>query len=568
MQTRCDFARLLGLGGDAARRFRAQRSASAAIRSAIRRRDPLRVYLPPGYDRRRFARYPVLYVLHGYTGDVAAMLSSRPWETNVVQWADRLIAVERMPPVVLGARRRLYALRRLAVCRLDPQRDYATYTVRDVVGHVDARLSHDCSRGRPGGLRQIVGRIRRDASRARSIRACSPRSPRIAATRTFGTLTSRRLRPCTGRWKQRFRHRRLRRALSKRKHKRAAAEYTTMEMLAYTAAYSPRERYGVRSRPAFRPEHRRAREDVFCALACLRPGRTRRRARAELARLRLRYLDCGRRDEYDLDIGARVVAERIREPGSRGAPRGIRRRPPQHRIPVRNFAAGACRRFGSRMTRFGIFFVLLLALASGARVLAQVRAASDPDTRPAHLYRCGDELYRARRRRSCETGGRPVSAARRRSATDCPVGSQSRQRRCPDHHALDGRLHRRPVPVGRAVRKPDPRRARRYAYSQQDADDAAQRHAGDVRRGRLWQRIRCEERSMRSSGPTVSAESCSRRPTRMGDGKRRRGAPSAQASNGRRYPTLSAVASSVCAKIVDQVVDVFDARPRAAGARR
>ena len=37
--------------------------------------------------------------------------------------------------------------------------------------------------------------------------------------------------------------------------------------------------------------------------------------RPELERLRLRYVDCGRRDEYALDIGARVLAARMREMG-------------------------------------------------------------------------------------------------------------------------------------------------------------------------------------------------------------------------------------------------------------
>jgi hypothetical protein len=37
--------------------------------------------------------------------------------------------------------------------------------------------------------------------------------------------------------------------------------------------------------------------------------------KAELGRLRLRYLDCGRRDEYALDIGARLMAQRIRDLG-------------------------------------------------------------------------------------------------------------------------------------------------------------------------------------------------------------------------------------------------------------
>ena len=37
--------------------------------------------------------------------------------------------------------------------------------------------------------------------------------------------------------------------------------------------------------------------------------------KAELERLRLRYVDCGRKDEYALDVGARVLARRMREMG-------------------------------------------------------------------------------------------------------------------------------------------------------------------------------------------------------------------------------------------------------------
>ena len=33
----------------------------------------------------------------------------------------------------------------------------------------------------------------------------------------------------------------------------------------------------------------------------------------ELGRLRLRYVDCGRKDEYALDVGARVFVQRLRE---------------------------------------------------------------------------------------------------------------------------------------------------------------------------------------------------------------------------------------------------------------
>src|SRR5579864_1785908 len=62
---------------------------------------PVTVYTPPEYDPQGSARYPVLYCLHGYTGDAAALVATRPWETNVVQWMDRLVSSERMPPAIL-----------------------------------------------------------------------------------------------------------------------------------------------------------------------------------------------------------------------------------------------------------------------------------------------------------------------------------------------------------------------------------------------------------------------------------------------------------------------------------
>ena len=57
------------------------------------------------------------------------------------------------------------------------------------------------------------------------------------------------------------------------------------------------------------------REDVFARWLAFDPVERVPQRIEELKRLRLRYLDCGRRDEYGLDIGARLVASRIREAG-------------------------------------------------------------------------------------------------------------------------------------------------------------------------------------------------------------------------------------------------------------
>src|SRR5664279_2651006 len=96
-----DFDRLFGLAG----MLRVDRIESSALAdnplgdAAVR---TLAVYTPPGYDAEGSKRYPVLYCLHGYTGDVGALVATRPWETNVVQWIDRLIGSGAMAPAILA----------------------------------------------------------------------------------------------------------------------------------------------------------------------------------------------------------------------------------------------------------------------------------------------------------------------------------------------------------------------------------------------------------------------------------------------------------------------------------
>ncbi|MBV9233762.1 MAG: hypothetical protein JO030_06955, partial [Candidatus Eremiobacteraeota bacterium] len=100
MQPRSHLAQLLGLEGD----VRVDTIHSEALRGNCLGDSPERplvVYLPPEYDAGGSRRYPAIYVLHGYTGDVRALVAARPWETNVLQWADRLIGKGRMAPALV-----------------------------------------------------------------------------------------------------------------------------------------------------------------------------------------------------------------------------------------------------------------------------------------------------------------------------------------------------------------------------------------------------------------------------------------------------------------------------------
>src|SRR6478672_1863621 len=61
------------------------------------RRQPVDVYLPPGYNAHPFRRYPVLYLLHGFPGRPAAFLATV--RMGVVQ--DELVALHRARPMIL-----------------------------------------------------------------------------------------------------------------------------------------------------------------------------------------------------------------------------------------------------------------------------------------------------------------------------------------------------------------------------------------------------------------------------------------------------------------------------------
>ncbi|MGA8383794.1 MAG: alpha/beta hydrolase-fold protein [Candidatus Cybelea sp.] len=272
---------------------------------------PVAVYLPPGYDPAGSHRYAALYVLHGYTGDVAAMVSSRPWETNVVQWADRLIASKRMPPVVLVLVDGFTRLGGSQYVDSIHNGAYATYTVRDVVGHVDRNyrtIAFEGGRAVLGKSSGGFGAMHLVLEHPGVFGAFASHSGdsyfRYAHIPAFATVQ--RILEAhdfdIGAYVDAF----------ERKPKRRPADYTTMEMLAYASAYSPRSAAAYDLELPFDRSTGELQEGVFSRWLAFDPAERVIHGRDALARLRLRYLDCGRRDEYNLDIGARVVTERIR----------------------------------------------------------------------------------------------------------------------------------------------------------------------------------------------------------------------------------------------------------------
>jgi enterochelin esterase family protein len=306
-------AELLGLRGDARIDFvESEALRGNALGDPSRR--PVGVYLPPDYGSSGSKRYPVLYVLHGYTGDVAALLSARRWETNVFQWVDRCVVAGQMAPAILVAVDGFTRLGGSQYVDSIHNGNYATYTVRDVVAHVDATYR---TIAREGG-RAVLGKSSGGFGSMHLV---------LEHPGIFAAFASH-----SGDSYFRYAHPPafppVQRTLEKydfdisafvaefeKKNKRNTPEYLTMEMLGYASAYSPRSAKAFDLDLPFERGTGELRDDVFARWLAYDPAERVASHGQELARLRLRYLDCGRRDEYGLDIGARVVADRIRKLG-------------------------------------------------------------------------------------------------------------------------------------------------------------------------------------------------------------------------------------------------------------
>src|SRR5207244_13405305 len=62
---------------------------------------PLWVYVPPGYDDEPERRYPSVYVIQGYTGQVDMWRNRSAFRLNFPELADRLFGAGDAPPSIL-----------------------------------------------------------------------------------------------------------------------------------------------------------------------------------------------------------------------------------------------------------------------------------------------------------------------------------------------------------------------------------------------------------------------------------------------------------------------------------
>jgi enterochelin esterase family protein len=269
------------------------------------------VYLPPGYDDDPATRYPVLYALTGFTGSGRMLLNVAAWAEPLNERLDRLQAEGSMGAMIVVMPDCFTRWGGSQYINSSATGRYEEHLLREVVPHIDrefrtlAEAQHRGVFGKSsGGYGALIHGMRHPDlfagvachSGDMGFELCYwPDLPKLQRQiEKHGGVE------------------RFVRAFEAAPRK-SQSLVEAMNMLAMAACYSPKRGkrpFGIE----FPIDLRSGEVDARVWRAWLRhdPLRQVTRFAANLRRLRLLYVDCGTRDEFNLHLGARQLVEKLR----------------------------------------------------------------------------------------------------------------------------------------------------------------------------------------------------------------------------------------------------------------
>lgn len=269
------------------------------------------VYLPPGYDKGS-ERYPVAWCLSGFTGRGRMLLNDNPWSPGIADRMDALIASGQAKPMILALPDCFTHIGGSQYVNSPALGSYEDHVILELVPLVDSRFRTLAAREHRGVIGKssggygalILGMRRPDVFGAVACHSgdilfeyCYKRDfgPALRTIRKAGGMEA---------YLASFR------ASRQKRHEDIAA----LNIIAMAAAYSP----NVGAPPAFCDlpfdlTTGAIDENVWKRWLAWDPLYLIERHAADLRKLRLLYLDCGKDDEFYLELGARCFSKRLRD---------------------------------------------------------------------------------------------------------------------------------------------------------------------------------------------------------------------------------------------------------------
>ncbi|MGH2756108.1 MAG: alpha/beta hydrolase [Actinomycetota bacterium] len=275
-------------------------------------RRPLYVYLPRGYDPASERRYPTIYVIQGFTGQVDTWLNRSPFEPNMVERVDALFADGETPPALVVFVDAWTSYGGSQFINSVSTGRYMDYLADEVVGFVDESYrtlpspEHRGLAGKSSGGygAMVVPMMRPDVFGALASHAgdalfevCylpnfpdAARSLREDFDRSFDVFLERL------RTSERFDYKLF---------------GGVLDVYAMAACYSPDESDPGRAIVPFEIDTGRLLPEVWERWLAWDPVRMAPKHTDALASMKRIYLDAGRGDEYFLDLGAQAFSKEL-----------------------------------------------------------------------------------------------------------------------------------------------------------------------------------------------------------------------------------------------------------------
>jgi hypothetical protein len=274
---------------------------------------PLLVYTPPGYETEPERRYPAVYVIQGFTGNVANWRNRASFRQPFPETADAVFATGQAPPAIVVYADAWTQYGGSQFVDSPATGRYHSYLCEEIVPFVDARYrtiaerDHRAIMGKSSGGfgAMITPMLRPDLFCGLATHAGDALYEQCYL-RDFGSAV-RALRDYNGdiwKWWDDFRSRE---AFTK------PADATLLGLLGVAAAFSADEDGTVHL--PFDPRTGVVRPEVWQRWLDHDPVRMARHYAGALRSMRAIWIDAGTRDEYFLDVGAEAVRAELRAIG-------------------------------------------------------------------------------------------------------------------------------------------------------------------------------------------------------------------------------------------------------------
>lgn len=269
------------------------------------------IYLPPSYFEDTGRRFPAIYLLAGYTGRGVMALNAQAWGENIKERCDRLIRQGKLVETIVVMPDCFTRFGGSQYLNSIANGNYEDHVVKELIGYVDEqyRTIDD-----PSG-RAVMGK----SSGGYGALVLGMRHPDV-----FGSVACHSgdmyfelcYKPDFPKYAGKIRQYGGTRGFLKKffqlDQKWSWEVLSLMNVVAMACAYSPRKRRDVPFELPFDEHTCELNPKVWREWLAWDPVTLVDRYARNLRKLKLLYLDCGTKDEFNLQFGARILAAKLK----------------------------------------------------------------------------------------------------------------------------------------------------------------------------------------------------------------------------------------------------------------